>query len=333
MTSRHFVQNVLLASLIALTGCAHLLREGDLREEGSRGSPSKGWLVGGTHLPERGRGYTILRPDRDGGQHWGTRRLVDLVQDVAGEMLRAHGQPLVVGELSGRGGGNIIRHASHRNGRDVDLLFFALDASTQEPVPAPAFVRYNSLGASIGVTPALTFDTERNWALVETLVRHESVGIVRLFCANWIKRLLMTYAREHHRPDWVLERAEALLMQPGDAAPHDDHFHVRVACTPQERARGCVTGGPIWHWLLKDWDKPDVAPADDEAILDALEELPPGVMHGPPLAPSSGDSNDDALAFDFHAALDESLVCRLPPLGGAPGAYACFSREEGPTLR
>ena len=33
-------------------------------------------------------------------------------------------------------------------------------------------------------------------------------------------------------------------LQPGDSLPHDDHFHLRVACSPEEAQAGCSGGGP-----------------------------------------------------------------------------------------
>jgi len=33
-------------------------------------------------------------------------------------------------------------------------------------------------------------------------------------------------------PGWLRGRVAEVLMQPHHALPHDDHFHVRVACPP-----------------------------------------------------------------------------------------------------
>jgi penicillin-insensitive murein endopeptidase len=64
--------------------------------------------------------------------------------------------------------------------------------------------------------------------------------------------------------------AETVLMQPGDSLAHDDHIHMRIACTPEELVLGCEGGGPRWEWL-------PAAPApgdDDEALYDAAREDP-----------------------------------------------------------
>jgi penicillin-insensitive murein endopeptidase len=255
-----------LVVALALEGCAsfsHL--------EGSRGRPNGGWVSRAVRLPDRGRGWQVLRDDAHGGQHWGTARVVSLVQQVA----RATSGPrnpvaLVVGDLSAPRGGQVPRHASHRAGRDVDLLFFARDAVADAALLTPEFVRYDRDGNSVAWPTPLRFDAPRNWDLVEAVVRAEGVAVTRIFVAAWIEQLLVANARARARPGWVIERAEQLMHQPGDAAPHDDHFHVRVACSADERAAGCVDGAPMWPWLSKDWEKGDSLSADDATILAAL---------------------------------------------------------------
>lgn len=263
-----------------LTGCIAQLS----RAPGSYGRPSGGWLVGSVRLADRGRGWRVLRDDTRGGQHWGTARIVSMVEQVARAVSGTSPQaiPLTVGDLSAMHGGQIPHHASHRVGRDVDLLFFARDAATEAPLLTPEFVRYDREGNSVRWPVALRFDTARNWALVEAIVQAREVGVTRIFVASWIERLLLAHARQTGRPSWLVERAERLMHQPGDSAPHDDHFHVRIACTPDERALGCVDGGPLWHWLEKDWEKGDSAPADDDALLAAVAPLPALPVTGTP---------------------------------------------------
>lgn len=268
---------VLVATLL-LGGCAHLRAApgGGV----SRGKPSGGWLAGGVRLPPRGAGYEVLRPPAEGGVHWGTARVVSLVQRVA-RALSAGGAALRVGDLSAERGGQIQRHRSHRNGRDVDLLFFARDEATRAAVPAPDFVRYGRDGRSVGREAPLRFDVERNWSLVEALLRDERAGVARIFVAGWLRRMLLDHARGAGKAAWLVDRAERVLLQPGDSLPHDDHFHVRVACTTQERYLGCVDGAPLWPWLHKDWEKDDAVANDDEAVLDLMEPLDALPEYGP----------------------------------------------------
>lgn len=257
--------------LAALTGCTATLS----RRPGAYGRPSAGWQVGAVRLADRGRDWRVLRDDAMGGQHWGTARLVAMVEQVArGARASRESVPLTVGDLSAVRGGQIPHHASHRAGRDVDLLFFTRDAARDAPVVTPEFVRYDAAGDSVRWPVALRFDVPRNWAVVEAVVQAEGVAVNRIFVAAWIERLLLAHARSAGRPGWVVDRADRLMHQPGDAAPHDDHFHVRIACTPEERALGCADGGPLWPWLEKDGEKGDSAPADDDTVLALMAPLP-----------------------------------------------------------
>ncbi len=283
------------ALVIGGVGCAHgLARRGSI-DDGSRGSPSAGWLAYGVRLPDHGPGFETLRSEREGGLHWGTSRLVAMVTRSARASVRAGETPLRIGDLSVLRGGKVQRHHSHRNGRDVDLLFFTRDAATSLPVIAPGFVRYNRLGESIGADTPLRFDVARNWTLVEALLRDDSVAVSRVFVAAWLKRLVLEHARSEGRPAWVIARADRVLAQPGDSFAHDDHFHVRVACTPAERVRGCIDGGPLWHWQEKDWEKDDSETADDETVLAWMEPLPPGILHGPPTPAASVSVSEEPL--------------------------------------
>lgn len=277
----------LLAALsLGGTGCATRLHDAAARDGGSRGRPSGGWLAGGTTLPDRGYGYTTFRGAAEGGYLLGTTRLVGMVVRAARSLVARDQASLRVGDLSAPRGGRVQRHHSHRNGRDVDLLFFVRDAATDRPVMSEGFVRFNRQGESVGASVPLRFDTARNWQLLEALLRDDEAAVLRVFCAAWLRRMLLDYGQSAGRPAWVLERAEQVLLQPGDSLPHDDHFHVRVACTPGERVRGCVDGAPLWPWLRHRWEKDDAPEAlDDEALLALLEPLPPGLFHGPPEAP------------------------------------------------
>ena len=48
-------------------------------------------------------------------------------------------------------------------------------------------------------------------------------------------RMFVTTARLLH-----ISRASEVLHQPSDAPPHDDHFHLRIRCTADERKADCV---------------------------------------------------------------------------------------------
>lgn len=320
-----------LILLAGISGCIHAaLHDAVGAGRGlSIGSPSFGYLVRPVTLAPRGVGYEVFRTRAEGGQVWGTARLVSAIERAA-RYVRRHapgGALLRVGDLSARHGGRIERHSSHRNGRDVDLLFFALDTNGNS-VPAPGFVRYDREGVSRDPRQPLRFDVVRNWYLVEALARDDEAGVVRIFCEAHLREHLLGWARAHGRDAAIVARAELLLRQPGDAAPHDDHFHVRIACEPRERALGCRDGAPIWWWLEKAWAKFDSAPADDETLLTLLTDAPEE-----PIVLESRSEGDHARMDIPREPVTISPVC-LPSLSdmrSAP-AHADRVRRESDVL-
>lgn len=251
------------ATTIGLHACAVLAPYSPQTE--SIGSPARGALIRAAVVDATQPGYELFRSESAGGMVHTTRRLRDAVafaaRFVATEF--AHGSNLRVADFSAPLGGQIPRHRSHRNGRDVDILYFALDPATGRSVLAPGFVRYNPQGISRESEHSLQFDDARNWALVEGLLRRTEAGVIWIFCANPLRQRLLSWAQEHHRsPRWI-ERARRVLHQPGDAAPHDDHFHVRVGCLAAERLDGCIDGGPEHWWLRREMGKLDASPSTE----------------------------------------------------------------------
>ena len=86
-----------------------------------------------------------------------------------------------------------------------------------------------------------------------------------------LTRTINDYARAKGEPDALLWYAETVLHQPRDSAPHDDHIHMRFACSEAEAVRGCIGGGPYWEFLPGE-ETPE--PSDDELLAMALAEPP-----------------------------------------------------------
>jgi len=55
--------------------------------------------------------------------------------------------------------------------------------------------------------------------------------------------------------------AENVLQEPAESLPHDDHLHLRIACSPEASVQGCEAGGPYWSWL-------PALPAESTAAID-----------------------------------------------------------------
>ncbi len=219
---------------------------------GSVGVPHDGVLTNGVELPKRGTGFRRYRPRSP--NYWGNPRLVSTLVSAAAEVNAAlpGGAPLYVGDISARHGGKIPGHRSHRTGRDADLLFYV---TTPEgaPIHSPGFVSLGTDGlgrVTIGEEERyVRLDVERTWLLVKALVSSQTIGVQWLFVSRGVEALLVDYARARGEDLELVWHAETVLLQPGDSSPHDDHFHLRIACLPAEMAQGCEGGGPYWPWL------------------------------------------------------------------------------------
>lgn len=240
---------------------------------GSVGMPNSGVQTGAIELPEAGKGFARYRPK--GHNHWGRPRLVNALERIAAEVDRElPGGTLVIGDLGAKTGGRIPGHASHRSGRDVDLLFYALTPDGA-PLPSPGFVRYEADGLAVVPDSGdyVRLDVAREWLLVKKLVNDREIGVQFLFISRPLEALLMDYARARGEPLELQYRAQTVMLQPGDSLPHDDHLHLRIACSPEETQAGCSGGGPYWEWLPP---LPESQEADD-ALLQAIaadEPLP-----------------------------------------------------------
>lgn len=228
------------------------------------GRPNAGWLPGGVPLPDRGEGYVRARPGE--ATRWGTPRLVGAIERAAAAVARRYpgGAPLRVGDLSWPRGGRHPRHGSHRSGRDVDLLFYLVGAAGQ-PTRGRGWLAIDRFGVAredrrpggVPGSGALFFlDEARSWWLVRSLLADPEAPVQWIFVSNGVKARLLDWARRHEPDPALLFQAIWTLHEPSRGAPHDDHFHVRLACTAEERATGCDDYGPIWPWLRKAIEKP-----------------------------------------------------------------------------
>jgi hypothetical protein len=111
------------------------------RDSQAVGVPHAGRLVDGVRLPVEGPGWVTWDPVRDrtpnrANRLYGTEVLVRMVVDVIAQYRAAHPEasPVVVGDLSYRGGGEIDEHASHENGLDVDVYYPRRDGQPRPPV-------------------------------------------------------------------------------------------------------------------------------------------------------------------------------------------------------
>ena len=244
----------------------------------SIGAAGAGVLVDGVPFPERGVGFTRARPGE--ATRFGTPRLVGALERALGSVMeRFSGTvPTRVGDLSWPHGGRHPRHHSHRTGRDADVLFFAMDA-TGRPVRTGGWLAFSRFGYAFDPASGETYlyDDARNWHFVRTLVLDPESEVQWIFVSRGLETRLLDYALAHEPSPDAIVRAAYVLLQPENASPHDDHFHVRVYCSTEDRAAGCRDTGPRWPWLRPDVERTpshEGPGLDDASLLAALLDGP-----------------------------------------------------------
>lgn len=264
-------------------------------------SVSVGQAAGGrihrpVQMPTRGTGYKVPKAWRERGNQWGTTELVETIERAAlrvrEQSRRQRRVTLGVADLSPKRGGKTMWHASHQSGRDVDLIFFAVDEQGR-PLPPPDVEMVCFDGDGLPFVPRhmrtsgyeeptwaqRRFDDANNWALVEALLSDRSIRVQWIFVSNKLEQRLLRWAERHDRPRWVIEYGREVMKQPSARAPHDDHFHVRLYCSRADRELGCVDTGPIWQHEKKTYKY--VGPERYEpTVTKALLSRPLFFLHG-----------------------------------------------------
>lgn len=259
----------------------------------SVGKAAGGRIHRPAEMPRKGLGYEVPQAWRDRGNQWGTDELIGTIQRAAAQVRSTrHRATLGVADLSPKRGGKTIWHASHQSGRDVDLIFYTVDARGR-PLPPPKveMVHFDgdgepfiprhmqSTGYEEPTWSERRFDDASNWALVEALLSDRSIRVQWIFVSNKLQFRLLSWAERHDRPRWLIEYAREVMKQPSSRAPHDDHFHVRLYCSRTDRMLGCVDTGPIWQHEKKTY-KYDGPERYEPTVTKALLSRPLFFLHG-----------------------------------------------------
>ncbi|MEM9453665.1 MAG: penicillin-insensitive murein endopeptidase [Myxococcota bacterium] len=222
----------------------------------SRGSPTAGSLTGGLALPLRAPGLLFL-PSKDPDSRYGTVELVQgLVRAAATVESADPGAPVTVGDLARPQGGEISGHASHRSGRDVDVLFYLQHEDGRPFVPSKFIpldpqghgTDYGDLADPADDVPVV-LDIARTWQLVAALLGDEPMAIQKILIVEHLRTMLLEQARRVAAPEAIVRRFSEVTCQP--RFPHDDHMHIRVFCSAQDIEAGCEDTRPIFPWRRK----------------------------------------------------------------------------------
>lgn len=196
----------------------------------SVGSPTEGHLVGGSRLSDAPY-LRIVPVYAQGDVRWGVEPLVGAIDRAARSVRKQFADSVAsVGHLSKPGGGELDRHASHESGRDADVGFYVRDQKGK-PLYADHFVAFKGDGTAPS-WPGAQFDDARNWAFVSSIASDAHARVTHIFVSTPIRQRLLSYAAKIGAPGNVRVRASELMAQPHGSLPHDDHFHIRVACPP-----------------------------------------------------------------------------------------------------
>jgi penicillin-insensitive murein endopeptidase len=95
----------------------------------------------------------------------------------------------------------------------------------------------------------IRLDIAREWLLIKALLSTPGANVQWMFISLPVEGLITDYARARGEDAELVWHAESVMLQPKDSLPHDDHLHLRTACTPDEAVAGCEGGGPYWSWL------------------------------------------------------------------------------------
>jgi penicillin-insensitive murein endopeptidase len=256
------------AAVLALfaIGCTHTPTPLHPAIGGSLGTTSRGMLTNGAEIQKS----ASLKWLRGNDRHWGLPRFTQAIERAAARVAEARPQSvLLVGDLSVRTGGPLSPHFSHRNGRDADLLLY-LTTLDGAPVESPGFIHFDTDGLAWDGKRYLRFDVEREWLLVKALLEDPEARIQWIFVSEVIQAILVEHARARGDDPDTIARALEVMLQPNPGGIHDDHLHVRTACTPLEVSLGCENMGPQRSFFAP---HTAILESDDDLVVAILRPL------------------------------------------------------------
>lgn len=193
------------------------------------GAYANGCLAGAQALPITGASWQVMRLSRD--RNWGTPRLIHFIERLGDRERQAGWNGLLIGDMSQpRGGPMTSGHASHQIGLDVDIWFM--------PMPDHELTREereNTMGVNVVLPSGLDVDP-KVWthAHMEAVkIAAEDPDVVRIFVNAAIKKRMCSEAGT--------DRAWLAKVRPWWG--HAEHFHVRLACPPDQHE--CKSQPPV----------------------------------------------------------------------------------------
>jgi len=182
---------------------------------------TQGGLINGTLLPETGLGYRAGHGETD---RWASGIMASLLISSAPLVAEKYPATLLrIGGIAQEFGGPYRPHTSHQNGLDADIQFVGT-------------TKYQSVLDKDGnVTPL--FDVEQNWfywrlvTMQQLKVDGKVTSAVSMILVDpRIKTYLCAWAKNRQASLDALDYEVLTKLRP--TAGHDDHFHLRLRCSP-----------------------------------------------------------------------------------------------------
>src|SRR5688572_11867952 len=194
------------------------------------GLPRNSWQIPAKQLK---RSENLWIQDKSVPYSYGHPALVLMLQRTAKQMYRqSPGSVLLVGDLSREFGGPLTGHKSHQSGRDADVGFFVTDAKGR-PQNSRRLLAFDAAGRARDGS-GLRFDDYRNWLLVQLWLKDDRAALEHVFVASHLRRRLLDFASARPAFRRYVDGAAQFLRQPTNGLPHDDHFHIRIACPERQ---------------------------------------------------------------------------------------------------
>jgi murein endopeptidase len=281
----------------------------------SLGYPNAGRLVDGKRFRETP--FLVMVPAHEHSSvRWALPALLSVLDRASRIVARKFpGSVLELGELSRREGGPISSHRSHQNGRDADVGFYLSDLDGQ-PVRAPSFLRCESNGVTRD-DPTLHFDDARNWAFVRAALEDPHNEVRQIFIYAPLRARLLAFAAKVHAPREVRLKAAKAMMQPINALPHDDHFHLRISCPSDQVEDGCAD--------LPLWRTPGSPDEFGSELVAEAESVRPSVGEGSSLTALNAFPPEDWGSTSRLWSIERGLC--------DPGTLSCSELDDGPACQ
>ncbi len=216
----------------------------------SIGATSSGRLEHGRAIVA-GKAWSFMPHIPARGTTWGVDEMQGFLDRIgAGVSGCRKGAELRVGNISLVRGGFSPWHRSHQAGRDVDLAPMLVDRKGRS-TPLDDFVRIDRSGRARDGS-GRKLDARCTLQLLVAIASETETPAQWVFLSRTIKALALREAAKAKVDAAIVERIEAMVKQPSDSAPHDDHLHVRLFCSEADRRYGCLDREPWRPWVKRD---------------------------------------------------------------------------------